>query len=253
VAVVIDLRQQDRRISGTGTAEADWSRWPGWTTGRPVTVAELLPGNGRLVVLAPHPDDETLAAGGLIHDAAEAGREVVIVAVTSGEASHPGTERWAALASQRRAERAAALVELGVGRPLVYELGIPDGAVSACIDKVISSLRAIVTPSDVLVGPWRFDGHPDHEATAEAVRACSPTAYEAPIWGWHWARPDGGQLPLDGRLLRLSEPAWQAKHRAVGCFTSQLEPDPSTGAEPILPDWALPRWLRRTEVFFDAR
>lgn len=249
---------QDRRIGGTGTPESEWSRWPGWTAGRPVTVAQLLPGHSRLVVLAPHPDDETLAAGGLIHDAVAAGRQVVIVAVTAGEASHPGSKRWPAseLAGQRRAERAAALAELGLWQPLVYELGIPDGAVSAGIDRVITALQAIVTSSDVLVAPWRLDGHPDHEATAQAVRACSATgctAYEAPIWGWHWARPEGAQLPLDGRLLRLGEPAWLAKNRAVGCFTSQLEPDASTGAEPILADWALPRWLRRTEVFLDAR
>ncbi len=253
MAAVTDPGLQDRRIFGTGTPEQDWSRWPGWTSGRQLSVSQLLPAGARLVVVAPHPDDETLAAGGLIHDATVAGRQVVIVAVTAGEASHPGSDRWPGLAAQRRDERAAALAELGVQEPLVYELGVPDGGVLAQLDKVISALRSIVVPSDVLIGPWRFDGHPDHEATAEAVRACAGIGYEAPIWGWHWAGPDAGHLPLDGRLLPLSQQAWLAKKRAVGCFTSQLEADPSTGAEPILPEWALPRWLRRTEVFFDAR
>ena len=43
----------------------------------------------RLVVVAPHPDDEVLGAGGLLQYMGRVGVEMVVVAVTDGEASHP--------------------------------------------------------------------------------------------------------------------------------------------------------------------
>src|SRR6266705_300032 len=65
-----------------GTPE---ERWLEMLEDRP----EWTPQNGPLLVVSPHPDDEVLAAGGLIHSWAAAGREVTIVSVTDGEAAFP--------------------------------------------------------------------------------------------------------------------------------------------------------------------
>ncbi|HTZ42978.1 MAG TPA: PIG-L family deacetylase [Jatrophihabitans sp.] len=243
----------DRRIAGTGTGERAWHGWPGWRTGTAAGLAELVPDGARLVVVAPHPDDETLGCGGLLHDAARAGREVRLVAVTAGGGSHPGSTRWppAELVARRRAERAAALARLGLPGCPVHELDLPDGAVTRHRDELAGAVRALCRPGDVLVAPWRYDGHPDHEATAEAVLAAAPagTVLQVPIWGWHWARPEAGQLPERPLLFAPAPDALRAKRRAVAEFTSQLSADPSTGAAPVLPSWALSRWLRGVEVF----
>ena len=53
-----------------------------------ITVGELL-GERPLVVLAPHPDDETLGCGALIFDAASRGADCHIICVTDGSRSHP--------------------------------------------------------------------------------------------------------------------------------------------------------------------
>ncbi|HEY2042534.1 MAG TPA: PIG-L deacetylase family protein [Jatrophihabitans sp.] len=209
----------------------------------------------RLVVVAPHPDDETIGPGGLIHDAVRAGRDVLVVGVTDGRASHPGSQSWPVLGliEQRRFERSDALHCLGVATADVRELGIADGGVRAAIDDVFGQLRVLLEPEDVVVSPWRYDGHPDHEATAvaseRAAAAVGARHLQVPIWGWHWADPDSSELPIANVLIYpLDDDAHAAKTCAVDCFTSQLTPDASTHAGPILPDWALRRMLRRQEV-----
>jgi LmbE family N-acetylglucosaminyl deacetylase len=212
------------------------------------------------VVVAPHPDDEVLAAGGALAVAAASGRSLLVVAVTEGGASHPGSSRWPVgeLVRQRARERADALRELGVlpgpdGLP-VAALHLPDGGVTARIEELTQLLTELLTAADVVVSPWVFDGHPDHEATAVATGAAAAavgcSALQAPIWGWHWVSPGSQVLDgLDAVRLDLAPPVLARKRAAVACFGSQLEPDPSTGAEAILPDWALARLLRDREVF----
>ena len=243
----------DRTITGEGTPETAWQIWPGWSRGRRCALAGLVPHDSRLVVVAPHPDDETLMAGGLLHDAVRAGRSVLAVAVSDGEGSHPGSARWpvAELRAARAAERRAALAELAGGLDVaVLPLRLPDGGITAAA--VRPRLSDLVAPTDTVVVPWRYDGHPDHEAVAEAALALAGArVLQAPVWGWHWAAPGRGELPEDPLLYSLDAAAHAAKVRAVKRFVSQLQPDPSTGAGAVLPGWALRRLTRTTEVFFD--
>lgn len=233
-----------------------WRAAPGWARLPTVDLGDLLPAGRRLVVVAPHPDDEVLAAGGLLRTAALAGRELAVLALTDGGASHPGSTRWPAqlLLAQRRAESAAAIRELGLPSGLLHRLGFADGTLAAQEAELRMRLRDLIGPADVLVAPWRWDGHPDHEA---AGRACTEVAeavgarwLEAPIWGWHWCHPDDPAFPWQRAVALSLPPATQArKRRAVQAFVSQLRPDPSTGAGPILPGWALDRLVHEREVF----
>ena len=104
-----------------------------WLWQRPATSANALcAGHDRVVVVAPHPDDEILGCGGLLRHAAEQGMEVRVVAVTDGETCYPDEHWWTPerLRSARRAELAA-LGELGIRPGSAFHLGIADGAVSA--------------------------------------------------------------------------------------------------------------------------
>ena len=83
---------------------------------------------GGVLVLAPHPDDESLGCGGLIAAALAAGRRLGVVFLSDGAASHPGHPA-AALRAMREAEARAALTRLGAPDGAARFLGLPDSRV----------------------------------------------------------------------------------------------------------------------------
>lgn len=229
-------------LTGAGTPEAYWSsleRLAGlvrWTPAVPVS--------GRVVVVAPHPDDEVLGPGGTVLRLATAGARVVVAAVTDGEASHPG--RAAELRRLRRVESEQALAVLGVspGRGGVVRLGLPDGAVTA--EQVADRLASLTEPGDLLLAPWDQDGHPDHDATGRAAldvaRDRGGTLLQYLVWAWHWA--DERAIPWErARRVDLSREEADAKRAAAACHTSQ-----TAGPDPILPPHVLVRVTRGFEV-----
>lgn len=232
-----------------GTRERLWREHPRL----PALPLFTWPLAGRIVVVAPHPDDETLGVGGLLCMAARRHFEIELIAVTQGEASHPATPERSqrALAEQRARERERALNALGLPTAQVTQLEIPDGGVSQCADlaqRLAPSLRgarcAFVT--------YRGDGHPDHEAAARAAaRACAATntpLYEYPVWTWHWAQPSTESLPWTrARRLELPRYAQQAKQAAIGEYRSQLETSAGTV---IVPDQVREHFARPFEVLF---
>lgn len=191
----------------------------------------LAPDVGRtLVVLAPHPDDEVLGCGGLLRWAVGRGVAVRLVAVTDGEASHRRSAciTPAALVERRAAERAAALEVLGVDRAVtVTRLGLPDGAVAACEDRLARMVVEVVdrhrsAGGVTLVAPRDDDGHPDHDATARAA-ACAAATVGAPVWSVAiWAKVHRPAALGAGRRLHLDSAARAAKSAAVAAFRSQL-------------------------------
>ena len=236
-------------IHGAGTAESAWSGWAVLDALPRLDVSAAGIGGGPLVV-APHPDDEVLGCGGLL---AVAGGEVV--AVTDGEASHPGSRRYAVgeLVSLRRAETARALAVLGRPATAVHRLGHPDGGVDEA--RLAGELERWLVPGRWCVSPWAGDGHPDHEAAGRAARtACLRSGarlVEYPVWAWHWAAPADPRVPWEsGARLDLDPRTAAAKRAAIDCFESQtrpLGPDPADGA--VLPPAVVARFTRPFETF----
>ena len=110
----------------SGTPARDWEADPRFGA---LDVLGL-PAVGRVVVVAAHPDDETLGAGGMLAELAAAGRPADVVVVTDGSASHPGssTVRPDQLRTQRADELRRALAILSPESHLTL-LGRPDGGV----------------------------------------------------------------------------------------------------------------------------
>lgn len=245
--------------AGCGTAESTWLPWLAHCGFERIAVDELVPHGSRAVIVAPHPDDEVLAAGGLLAMRAALGRPSLVVAVTDGEASHSGSSRWTpqALREERTAETRHALDTLGLRGPHsdVLRLGFGDGGVAGAVDALAECLERILRPSDVVLTTWRFDGHPDHEATAHAClraeRRTRNALIEVPVWAWHWAEPDDPRLPWQrARLLALDADAARRKCAAVQAFRTQLVPDASTGRAAVLRPSIVQRAARPFEVFF---
>ena len=220
-----------RLIHGNGTPE---SAWQAWLQAGVITTADLqewLHPNVRLVVVAPHPDDEVLACGGLMSMHRAQGGEIAVIAVTDGEASHASSSQWhaASLAATRRAESSAGLKRLGLHDVAVTRLATPDGQVSHHTLRLSLQLQILLHPGDLVVTTWRFDGHPDHEATGLAAslacQAVGSRLMEAPVWMWHWASPGDPFVPWH-RLQRLplQPQARDGKRAALAAHASQLDP-----------------------------
>jgi len=98
-----------------------------------------------VVVLAAHPDDETLGAGGLMARAFSHGCRVTVVVATDGEASHPEspTRTAASLGAARRHEVDRATRRLAPTRELTL-LGLPDGSLSTHARSVVEALVDII-------------------------------------------------------------------------------------------------------------
>ncbi len=75
----------DRQIEGAGTTPEAWAQWAGFSTMAEIEAAQLVPAGHRAVIVAPHPDDEILGCGGLLHLLGELGRRLALVAVTDGD------------------------------------------------------------------------------------------------------------------------------------------------------------------------
>jgi LmbE family N-acetylglucosaminyl deacetylase len=246
-------------LDGPGTLEQDWRPWLECRGLRRVRYRDLVAPGQRLVVVAPHPDDELLAAGGLMATCAAAGREVSVIAVTNGTASHPRSSLWprARLDSIRPRESGEALRRLGIITTVPHDtrLGFEDGSVAQHEFELVDSLRALLRASDVIVTTWRYDGHPDHDATgraaARAAMQMGSTLIEAPVWAWHWAHPGDARMPWV-RAIRLDIGLTIAatKRWALAAHASQLEADPSTGRAAILPPDVVRHFVRPFEVFF---
>lgn len=240
-----------------GTSAHAWRSDPRWP--QPTDVEQLLAGRSRVVVVAAHPDDETLGAGALVAAAAARGARVELVVLTDGEGSHPESTTCppVELAARRRDEARAAAAALGPDVELTL-LGLPDGGLAGDHEEQVTRLlveRLGDAREVLLLSPWRRDGHPDHEAAGRASAAAAVRTgarlLEYPVWFWHWAATE--DAPWD-RLLVLGhdEAAAERKAAAVAAHRSQVEPlSDAPGDEALLSAQLLEHFTGRVEAFVD--
>ncbi|CAN5490283.1 hypothetical protein BH10ACT4_BH10ACT4_05040 [soil metagenome] len=213
-----------------------------------------------LVVIAAHPDDETLGAAGLIASAVDRALPVTVIVATDGAASEAhGSEDQADELRRRRAIEVRSSIRILNPMAAVLFLELPDGRTREDRDSLRSLLDshlAGLPTGTIAVIPWRGDGHRDHrvvgEVAVEASRAAGLEFIEYPIWMWHWGTPGSDAIPWERMVaLELSEKSRQLKSRAIAEFSSQLE---STATRPAVlrPDF-VEHFRRRVEVFIDSR
>lgn len=252
----MDAVTAERTIASAGCAESVWRDWLEAIDVPALPLQDWLAASARLVVVAPHPDDEVLACGALLAMHAARGGGCCVVAVTDGEASHPASTQWSPqrLGTVRSAERREGLRRLGLSGAQAHVLGLPDGAVQAQADWLRRRLIGLLRPADVVVVTWALDGHPDHDACGTAAeQACAAVCCRllaAPVWMWHWAAPEDVRVPWHRlRALEVDATAWSAKQSALQAHASQHAAR-KEGQGPVLGAEILARATRQYEYFF---
>ena len=208
------------------------------------------------LVFAPHQDDETLGAGGLLILKRLEGMTVRIAYITDGSGSHPGhpTLHPDALATQRQEEACHAMRLLGVEQAGVCFLGIRDGTLAhltpIAVQELVGKIAAVlqeVQPDEVFL-PLGCDGSSEHDATFAFVRQAiertgrRPRIFEFPIWAsWN---------PL--RLFRpllASRIVWRVDYRDHAALKRQAIAAYGSQTEPIAP-WEKPMLSREFLSYF---
>ncbi|GAA2519103.1 PIG-L deacetylase family protein [Winogradskya humida] len=241
---------------------------------RAVDATALVTGR-RIMVLAPHPDDETLGCGAVIARARAAGDQVTVVIATDGR--HSSRSQVLApepLARVRSGELRTACRALGVAEQDVVQLGREDGTLSDCLPEVAAELAALLAdrrPDTVFV-TCRQDSHPDHEALHEALSLAlrypvpaqePPQVLAYPIWAWTsgpWFLAAGRLRTrrLTWALRQLFTTGWveipagdhlAAKRSAIEAYASQTTNFTGEASWSYLPADAVSLFLQPSEIF----
>lgn len=179
------------------------------------------------VVIAPHPDDETLGAGATIMRKVDAGTAVHLVVATDGSKSPTGDP--AAVAATRAGELASACAVLGLSPGDVTRLPFVDAELDGGDDTLVQAIAEVVLaqrPDDVLVTA-ETDPHEDHAALGAATRrALAGTGIRLlayPIWQFERPARLVRQWRRSGRPELVSTRGYrERKAQAVATYPSQV-------------------------------
>ncbi|HET7664275.1 MAG TPA: PIG-L family deacetylase [Rhodanobacteraceae bacterium] len=217
-------------------------------------VEELVRGCRRVVVVAPHPDDETLGVGGLLSVLLKRGFPVEVIMVTDGEASHASMTPEV-MRTVRVLENALALRQLGWTRPNVHRLRLPDSKVATQEDVLVRQLERLLRAGDRVLTTWRHDGHPDHEATARAVMRVAASKQcvcaQFPVWGRsHMLLGEAARASEHVCRYHLDGAALMRKCRALKRYRSQLVAVAGSDEPPVVPPAMVNEFLVPFEVLW---
>jgi len=230
----------------------------------PLTDCRTLLREAPVLVLAPHPDDESLGCGGLFAACHDDGLPAYAAFLTDGAASHPHSREYprARLATLREAEARSALASLGVADDRIEFLRLRDGEAPTrgrMFDSVTQSLAGFARARGIqtICTTWEHDSHPDHRAAWRVGRQVARTLDVRllcyPVWGW--TIPPNTWLPatpIAGARLDITR-YLAAKRRAIACHRSQrtdLISDDPTGFR--LSDAMVALFERPFEVFCEG-
>jgi LmbE family N-acetylglucosaminyl deacetylase len=129
------------------------------------------PGRRRILVFAPHPDDELIGAFSILSRSRAAS---FLVFVTDGAPVNTGHER-ARIRCERQRESEKVASSLEIPPDHLFRIGIPDQETAFQFPRLITSVSRFLRElrPDVVLVPAYEGGHPDHDSTAFAVHQAS--------------------------------------------------------------------------------
>jgi len=223
---------------------------------------------GISLVIAPHPDDETLGCGGTVALLRKLEIPVHFIFVSDGTMSHPNSKKFpeSKLRKLREKEAKDAVVTLGGDSECMEFMRIKDTRVpnredadfSDTVHRMIKSIN-LIQPETVFV-PWQKDPHRDHQATWEIMSEVlkkldvKPRVLEYPIWLWELGDPeDVASIDQMKKLTVNIEETLPAKNKALTAHVSQVtrmiydDPEGFILSPEVIAHFNIP-----TEVFFES-
>lgn len=212
----------------------------------------------RILIVAPHPDDEVFGCAGLIQHAQEMGVPVDVAIITGGGQSHVDCCNISAneLIKQRRALARKAAHTLGLAERNLHFLDYPDGGIHWNCPET-EKFRQLVdklSPDTIFVPHWG-EGWPDHIETGRIVRQLIKDRgqidiYEYCVWFWFY-----NVRHIDwpsARIVRMTAAQHRAKLDAIRTYTEPKAPcgNPWSGILPRPFVWAN-TWNK--ELYFKAQ
>lgn len=183
---------------------------------------------GKVLVIAPHPDDEILGCGGTIARLSQSGAEVVVAIVTRGMAPQFSDEFVANI----RAEAKTSHAMVGVKETVYLDLPaaaletVPATKLNGTLAKLVQDVRP-----DTLFVPFVGDIHTDHQLTfLAAMVAARPRDEYAPkrIYAYetlsetNWYAPGVTPAFVPNVFIDITE-TLELKLDAFRCFESQVK------------------------------
>lgn len=168
----------------------------------------------RVLVLAPHPDDEAVGCGGYLAGLAAKGAEITVVFVTDGGRG-PDGKRDEKLAERRRLESRKAAALIGIRQTLHW--GLADGELESR-SLSAAELERLVEESgtELILVPHVQESHPDHTAVAQLpARLARGIADSVIVMTYEvWT-------PLEPMCVVNVTSTMEAKLRAIQAYESQ--------------------------------
>jgi N-acetylglucosamine malate deacetylase 1 len=172
---------------------------------------------GRVLIIAPHFDDEMIGPGGTLalHKDAGSAIGVVYISDSAGDSAQTGSASQTVMRKQE-AETCSKLM----GFEIVGFLDFPDGNLSRHEDRIATRLKEIIEswkPTQIIC-PFLTDHHRDHEATASAVAlALRQSNWNEEVWGFEVWSTLWPNVVVDITL------AVERKKAGIACHASQIE------------------------------
>ena len=194
-------------------------------TQKGVSLEECLVKEGNILVIAPHPDDDVLGAGGTMAAASHQGKGVFAVYITDGRNSPRKDKNIsdAEMAALRKKEALSALRILGAVGGFFLEKGseeLSEGG-QQDVEKILTGILPFICPEEVFL-PAPYERHRTHQRCTrlaiDALRAASgvkPTLLGYSLWGCFWGEKR--------RMVRDISPFIKKKVEAVLAHASQLD------------------------------
>ena len=178
----------------------------------------------RILVFAPHNDDEVLGVGGTIRRHVLMGDSVFVCEVTSGP-KYKMMQEQARLAHERLGVTEAVFLNL----PVSQLADLPKTELNARIDEIVKRFSP-----DVVYTPFLGDMHFDHRMVTEAVLVATRPVNGCPVKKAYmyetlsetgWNAPYGSNNFSPNRYVDISD-TLEDKLAAMACYTSQVHPFP---------------------------
>lgn len=210
------------------------------------------------VIVAPHPDDETIGCAGLIQQLLEAGKRVDIIYMTGGGKSHSefcDIDETTLIENRRNLAKESAAI-LNLPQENLHFLDYPDGGIAYECEETgkLNSLLKELNPEAVFI-THKGEGWSDHIKTGEIVKSLlhdnNKTAiYEYCVWFWYY-----NVWNIDwknARTVAMTKEQHDKKLQAMDAYTKPLAPcgKPWSGVLPEVFLWAN-KWTK--ELYFKVR